>query len=98
MIVGPTNPPRFPIALIVAMPAAAAEPDRNMVGMLHRGGFAELIPTLTSVSAITTTTTEPADPARARPAAATRQAMTTCQVRSPVRSECLAQRIMAIMA
>src|SRR6516162_2839819 len=84
--------------LIVAIPAAAADPDRNIVGMLHRGGFAELIPTLTSVRAATTATTEVDAPARAKPAAAMRQAMTTCQVRSPVWSEWRAQRIMAKIA
>ena len=55
---GPTKPPRLPIELIVAMPAAAAEPDRNIVGMAHSGGLAALMPTLTSVSAATTATTE----------------------------------------
>ncbi len=33
------------------MPAAAADPDKNMVGMLHSGGLAQLIPTFTMVSA-----------------------------------------------
>jgi len=56
------------------------------------------MPTWTSVRAATTATTELATPASARPTAATMQAMTTCQVRSPVRSEWRAQRIMAAMA
>src|SRR4029077_1860435 len=87
MIVGPANPPRLPIELIVAMPAAAADPDRNMVGMAQSGGFAELMPILTSVSAAITDTQDPADPASARPAAAATQAAMTCQVRSSVLSE-----------
>src|SRR3954469_11570333 len=60
---GPAKPPRFPIELMVAMPAAAAGPDRNMVGIDHRGGFAALMPTLTTVRAATTATTELATPA-----------------------------------
>src|ERR1700730_9828840 len=87
IIVGPTKPPRLPIELMVAIPAAAAEPDRNIVGMLHNGGFAELMPILTSVSANSTASTLPANPASTRPRDASRQAPTTCQVRSPVRSE-----------
>src|SRR6476646_144652 len=98
MIAGPAKPPRLPIELIVAMPAAAADPDRNMVGIAQSGGFAELMPILTSVSAATTDTQDPADPARARPAAAAMQAATTCQVRSLVLSEWRAQRTIAITA
>src|SRR4051812_2806558 len=55
---GPTKPPRLPIALMVAMPTAAAEPDRNMVGIAQSGGFAALMPTLTRLSAATTAITE----------------------------------------
>jgi hypothetical protein len=84
--------------LIVAIPAAAAEPDRNIVGMLQSGGFAELMPTLTRLRASTTATTELATPASARPTAAMMQAITTCQVLSLVRSEWRAQRIIAGIA
>ncbi|MGY3075316.1 hypothetical protein ACVWZZ_001687 [Bradyrhizobium sp. LM6.10] len=80
------------------MPAAAAGPDRNSVGMLQSGGFAEEMPILTSVSATSTVTTPVASPANASPAAASRQASTTCQVRSPVRSECRAHSTMATTA
>ena len=59
---GPTKPPRLPIELIVAIPAAAAEPDRNMVGMVQSGGFADEMPMLTIVSASTTKTTPVALP------------------------------------
>src|SRR3954451_5510580 len=89
---GPTKPPRLPIELIVAMPTAAAEPDRNIVGIAQSGGLAALIPTLTRLRAATTATVEDAPPASIRPTAATRQAITTCQVRSPVLSECRAHR------
>src|SRR5712664_210979 len=95
---GPTKPPRLPIELMVAIPAAAAEPDRNIVGILHRGGFAALMPMLTRVSAATTEITDVAEPASIRPTAAAMQAATTCQVRSPVRSEWRAQRTMATTA
>src|SRR3984893_2282783 len=98
IIAGPTKPPRLPIELMVAIPAAAAEPDRNMVGMLHSGGLAALMPMLTRVSAATTDTTEVAAPASIRPAEAAMQAATTCHVRSPVRSEWRAQSTMATTA
>src|SRR3954469_11064275 len=55
---GPAKPPRFPIELMVAMPVAAAVPDRNIVGMAQRGGFAALISMLTNVRAATTARTE----------------------------------------
>ncbi len=85
---GPTKPPRLPIELIVAMPAAAAGPDRNMGGMVHSGGLHEVMPMFTTVSAATTVNTVASFAASTRPAAASRQASTTCQVRSPVLSEC----------
>src|SRR5260221_11619827 len=80
------------------MPAAAADPDRNMVGIAQSGGFAELMPILTSVSAATTDTQDAADPASARPAAAAMQAATTGQVRSLVLSEWRAPRTIEITA
>src|ERR1700761_4850988 len=95
---GPTKPPRLPIELIVAMPLAAAGPDRNSVGMLHNGGLAALIPTLTSTSAVTTARTPEDIPASASPIAAARQAITTCHVRSLVRSEFHDQRYIATTA
>src|SRR3954471_22221115 len=98
IIAGPAKPPRLPIELIVAIPAAAAEPDRNRVGMLHSGGFDELMPILTSVSVNRTDSTVPANPAITRPSDASKQAPTTCQVRSPVRSECRAHSTMATTA
>src|SRR5690349_14664631 len=95
---GPTKPPRLPIELIAAMPLAAAGPDRKSVGMLHSGGLAALMPTLTSTKDVTTAAAVLEIPARARPAAAARQAMMTCHVRSFWRSECQDQRYMAITA
>src|SRR6478752_8955066 len=82
IIAGPAKPPRLPIELIVAMPAAAADPDRNVVGMAQSGGFAELMPMLTKARAATTDIHEPANAARVSPAAAAKHAATTCQVRS----------------
>ena len=49
---------------IVAMPAAAADPDRNVVGMAQSGGFAELMPMLTNARAATTDIHEPAQTRR----------------------------------
>src|SRR5262245_23053377 len=95
---GPTKPPRLPIELMVAIPVAAAGPDRKSVGMLHSGGLAALMPTLTSVRAVITATTVFETPASAKPAAATRQAMTTCHVRSFWRSECHDHRYIAMTA
>src|SRR5262245_61727703 len=95
---GPAKPPRLPIELMVAIPAAAAGPDRNMVGTLHSGGLHELMPILTSVSAASTAASPVAGAASARPNAANRHGITTCQVRSPVRSECRDHRIMTMTA
>ena len=65
----------------------------------HSGGLAALMPTLTSAERSDDGDDgRRAPPASTSPAAATRQAMTTCQVRSPVRSEWRAHRIMAITA
>jgi len=49
-------------------------------------------------SAASTATTLLAMPASASPIADNRQASTTCQVRSPVRSECRAHQIMTTTA
>src|SRR5690242_10525785 len=95
---GPTKPPRLPMELMVAMPEAAAGPERNSVGMLHSGGLAALMPILTRVRAATTASVVLDRPASARPAEATRQAITTCHVRSPLRSECQDQRYIATTA
>lgn len=73
--------------LIAAMPAAAAGPLRNRVGMLHRGGFDALIPTVTSVKASITVNNVLTLPAYISPPTASRQAPMTCQLRSLVRSE-----------
>src|SRR5574338_143029 len=96
IIAGPAKPPRLPIELMVAMPVAAAAPDRNRVGMLHSGGLAQLIPTLTSVRAAIRPTMLLAPAATTSPIAAARQARMTCQVRSPVRSEWRDHSTMAI--
>src|SRR5574343_2024845 len=93
---GPAKPPRLPIELMVGMPVAAAAPDRNMVGMLHSGGLAQLMPILTRVSAAIRPTTLLAPAATTRPTEAAMQASTTCQVRSPVRSEWRDQSTMAM--
>ncbi len=93
---GPANPPKFPIELIVAMPAAAADPDKNMVGMLHSGGLAQLIPTFTMVSAAINPMTLCVPAAIARPTAAVKHARATCHVRSLVRSECRDYKTMAM--
>ena len=69
------------------MPVAAAEPERNSVGIDQSGGLAELTPELTTTRAIITATSEAAKPAKKRPMPAAAQASVTCQVRSPVRSE-----------
>ena len=55
--------------------------------MVHRGGFAQLIPILTSVREAIKPTTLFETAATASPIAAATHAITTCQVRSLVRSE-----------
>src|SRR5262245_46226770 len=92
------KPPRLPIELMAAMPVAAAGPDGKSVGMLHSGGLAALMPTLTSTKDVITATAVFEIPARARPTAAARQATTTCLVSSFWRSEGQDQRYMAITA
>ena len=95
MTLGATKPPRLPMELIVAIPVAAAAPDRNMVGILHNGGFAQLIPMFTRVNAAIRPTILSAPAAITRPTAAAIQAIMTCQARSPVLSEWRDQRTMA---
>src|SRR6266702_6742924 len=77
---------------MVAMPAAAAGPDRKSVGIDQSGGFAELMPMFTSVSArMTLARAAPVAPAMTSPPEATRHGSTTCHDRSPLRSEWRAQ-------
>ena len=46
MIVGPKNPPRLPIALIIAMPAAAAVPPSSIGGIVQNTLITERWPDL----------------------------------------------------
>ena len=95
IMAGPAKPPKFPIELMVAMPVAAAAPDKNMVGMLHSGGLEQLMPTLTMVNAAIRPNILPVLAAIASPTAAVKQAKATCHVRSLVLSEWRDHRIMA---
>ncbi|KKJ08394.1 hypothetical protein XF14_02515 [Burkholderia gladioli] len=88
----------MPIELIIAIPAAAPEPDRNRLGIAHSGALAALMPTLTTTSAAITPTMVLEPPANTKPTQASAQGITTCQVRSPLRSEWRAQRIIATTA
>ena len=83
---------------MAAIPVAAAAPLKNFVGMLHKGGLAALTPALTSTSEAITAIMLAELAANTRPVAATAQAMATCQVRSSLRSECLAHKIMTMTA
>src|SRR5438046_8928311 len=47
LTLGATNPPRFPSALIVAIPAAAPTPPKCDVGNVQKIGCAEMIPAVT---------------------------------------------------
>src|SRR5213082_1643494 len=84
------NPPRLPIELMNAMPAAAALPLRKLVGSDQKGPRVLQIPMAASVKAATPatalvpSTTRDAAP---NPAAPTRQARPTARFRSAERSE-----------
>jgi hypothetical protein len=57
---GPKNPPIFPIELISAMPAAAAVPCRNLVGMAQNGPTIEDTDNIATPMAATETESDPA--------------------------------------
>src|SRR5439155_4383893 len=87
---GPTNPPRFPTALINAMPPAAPVPRRNAVGSGQNGGVALYSPTAAKQSARKDIAGAPASALTVNPDAASHALPATCHRRSPVRSECAA--------
>lgn len=78
------------------MALAAAAPDKNVVGRLHNGGLAQLIPILTTVSAAINPIIPSVLPANTKPAAANKQAIMTCQILSTVKSECRDHKIIAM--
>ena len=78
------NPPRLPMELIIAMPAAAPAPDRNELAIAHSGALAALMPTLTTTSARMTPNAVWVLPAHTNPRHAAAHGITTCQVRSSV--------------
>jgi len=53
---GMTNPPRFAMELMIAIPAAAAALFRNAVGKLQNSGDADMTPTVASVRAASAAT------------------------------------------
>jgi hypothetical protein len=61
---GPAKPPRFPIAAISAIPAAAAEPVRNAVGKAQKTGIADSSPTADRVIATVSRTGRDTRPGR----------------------------------
>src|SRR5919204_6553803 len=98
MIVGPRNPPRLPVALINAMPAAAPSPRRNDVGSDQNGGVKLYSPIAAIDNATNDTIGEMLSDAVKSPSAATAAQLAVCHRRSPVRSECAATVTMPIAA
>src|SRR2546425_1713119 len=92
---GPRNPPRFPIELIKAIPAAAPVPVRKSDDIAQNGPIVPQIPAAANESAASSprgafknaAATRPAAPAKAEPA--------TCQTGSPRGSDLLPMMTMA---
>src|SRR5471032_2389546 len=81
--VGLTNPARFAVELISAIPAAAPTPPRNDVGKAQNIGKALMMPTAAIVSpSIDSTELPPTLAHSTKPQAANRVGTTTCQRRS----------------
>jgi len=90
---GPSQPPRLPTELTMANPPAAAVPVNRALGSAQNAGSTPHWPIVDMMIAAIVMAGWPG-PIRvqaARPAAATNQALTACQTRSPVTSECQPQ-------
>src|SRR4051794_8555432 len=84
---GPKKPPRLPIELIQAMPAASPAPLRNTGGIAKNGPFEPEKP-IAEIDIPTSAQQVPmVMPAMTRPAAENRQPMNRFQRRSFMRSE-----------
>lgn len=96
---GPTKPPRLPIALMSAMPAAAALPPRNCGGSAQKTPTSDRCAICESVKLSTRSAMLCcAATASNNPAADVTAHAATCQRLSPVRSECRPTMGMAMSA
>src|SRR5689334_17552594 len=84
---GPTCPPRLATELISAIPPAAAAPVRKVGGMAQKGPCADFTPDHATQSAARTIQGCCSFAARKKKTDAVSIDPTTCQRRSPVRSE-----------
>lgn len=87
--------PSVPIADIIAIPAAEADPVRRRGGKVQKIVIAEKPPAMATDSAMIMAAAEPASPAAAHPAAETTTAVTMLATRRPDRSECRPQAYIA---
>ena len=89
MMVGPTKPPRLPIELISAMPAAADRPPSSCGGIAQKTAASDRNPICAMVKPNTRIHGYGCEAtATSRPTAVTAAHAATCNRRSPVRSEC----------
>src|SRR5579875_1500309 len=93
-MVGPKKPPRLPIELIQAMPAAAAGPVRNIVGLDQNGPLVPSHPAEAIVMPTIAHQVPTVSPATTRPALASTQVQNRVQRRSPIRSDSQPKNIM----
>src|ERR1700730_2026090 len=85
---GPKYPPRLPMELMAAMPAAAPAPLRNAVGSVQNTGRAEKKPQLAMQTATILIIGLAVIEASPNPAAMAMKHDTACHLRSQVLSEC----------
>src|SRR5258707_11279064 len=86
--IGPTEPPKLPIMLMNPIAEAAAVAPRNMVGIGQNAGKWAYMKVPTQ-KIITSTANQPSKEDASQMARPERASGTaTCQMRSPVRSEC----------
>src|ERR1700688_4899295 len=95
---GPTKPPRFPTELIKAKPVATAEPERNSLGMAHKGARKPQRPISTKDKSATANKGERVVPKSARAKAAPSIGIAAWNFRSSLRSELREMRTIAAAA
>ena len=92
---GAPKPLVLPTELTTAMPAAAPAPVRNVLGRYQNTGRAQNTPTALTVTAIIVVSGDCMYRAIGMETAPIRVGMATCQILSPVRSECLLHNTIA---
>src|SRR2546428_8287349 len=97
-MLGPKKPPRLPIELMKAIPAAAAVPARRLVGMAQNGPTIENTPTRARLIEAIITKTEVENAAIKSATAPVKTGSATLQRRSPVRQEWTPTRTITMAA